>query len=73
MRDGPWWKQQWLVLDLDRPLISLRKWSCLTPDNDSLAVMADGFAEREREIVRRLLDDAVYKREGVPRLQETRL
>ena len=72
MRDGPWWRQQCLFLDMHSPLVPVEKWSCLTPDNDTLALVADGFRSRQQLIVRCLLRDAVYEREVVPRLHEVR-
>ena len=72
MRDGPWWRQQCLFLGMHSPLVPVEKWSCLTPDNDTLALVADGFRSRQQLIVRCLLRDAVYEREVVPRLHEVR-
>ena len=43
MRDGPWWKLQLLYFNMQRPLIPLNKWSCLSPNSDMLAVEGDGF------------------------------
>ena len=72
MSDGPWWKRQWLCLDLKSPLVPLHEWSCLSRDNNTLALMVDGFGSRQQEVMRRLLGDEVYEDEVAPKLRESR-
>ena len=73
MRDGPWWRNQGEYdVKMRQPLVALDKWTLLSPDNDALALMVDGFGARQQAIVRRLVGDAVYEREVAPRLVEMR-
>ena len=71
MRDEPWWKQQMVVVGLEKPLIPLRAWTRLSPNDSAVAVMEDGFGERQQQMARLLLGDDVYESEVEPRLEET--
>ena len=72
MRDGPWWQQQCLCLDLHEPLIPRQEWnwSRRSFNTRKAAVPVDGFGPRQQQIVRRLLGDEVYEREVAPKLSE---
>ena len=71
-KDAWWWHQQHLVVDIVDPLISLYEWTCVSSDNDTLALMVDGFPVRQQAIMRRLLGSEVYEREVAARLSEVR-
>ena len=72
MRDGPWWKQQHIHSTMCEPLVPLHRWTCLSHDDDTLAVMVNGFGARQQEVMRRLVGAEVYEREVTPRLKEVR-
>ena len=72
MQDGPWWRQQSLLLNMQSQLVPLHKWSCLSSDNDEVVMMVEAFGARQQEIVRRLVGDEVYEREVSPKLTEVR-
>ena len=70
--DEPWWEQQCLCLDMQRPLIPVEKCIRLSRNDGLLALMVDGFLAPQQVIARRLLGDEVYEREVAPTLREVR-
>ena len=67
MRDGPWWKKQYLHLSMRRPLIPLDSWALMADselwcEDNTLAVIVHSFGAQQQAIVRRLMGDEVYAR-----------
>ena len=72
MRDGRWWRQRTIVVNMHEPLVVLHMWCCVSLEDAALAVQVESVGARQQAVLRQLLGGEVYEREVAPRLTEVR-